>query len=68
MAVTRQGTWRSGGTAAAAILDALDAGAARALRGSSGEDALRHAREHFEMLEAEMRKWEVLSLSTAHTE
>jgi NAD(P)-dependent dehydrogenase (short-subunit alcohol dehydrogenase family) len=31
-----------------------------------GEDALRHAREHFELLESEMRLWEPLSLSTAH--
>lgn len=53
--------------AAAAILDALDAPEPPAHL-FLGEDALRHAREHFEMLEAEMRKWEVLSLSTAHTE
>ncbi|WP_448658436.1 oxidoreductase [Sphingomonas sp. CJ99] len=31
-----------------------------------GEDALRHAREHFDMLDAEMKRWESLSLSTAH--
>jgi len=31
-----------------------------------GEDALRHAREHFELLESEMQLWETLSLSTAH--
>lgn len=50
--------------AAAAILTALDAGEPPAHL-FLGEDALRHAREHFEMLEGEMRKWEALSLSTA---
>ncbi|MGC6400282.1 oxidoreductase [Sphingomonas sp. FW199] len=33
-----------------------------------GEDALRHAREHFVMLETEMKQWEALSLSTAHAD
>jgi NAD(P)-dependent dehydrogenase (short-subunit alcohol dehydrogenase family) len=48
---------------AQAILAALDAPAPpRHLL--LGEDALRHAREHFEFLEAEMAQWEELSLST----
>jgi NAD(P)-dependent dehydrogenase (short-subunit alcohol dehydrogenase family) len=33
-----------------------------------GEDALRHAREHFELLEREMKRWEHKSLSTAWSE
>lgn len=49
--------------AAAAMLVALDSPAPpRHL--FLGEDALRHAREHFEMLEGEMRRWEPLSLTT----
>lgn len=49
--------------AAAAILAALDAPEPpRHL--FLGEDALRHAREHFEFLDGEMRRWETLSLST----
>ncbi|WP_448661965.1 oxidoreductase [Sphingomonas sp. CJ20] len=53
--------------AAQAILTALDAPEPpRHL--FLGEDALRHAREHFEMLESEMRRWETLSLSTAHAQ
>lgn len=31
-----------------------------------GEDALRHAREHFDMIGEEMARWEPLSLSIAH--
>ncbi|MBN8818842.1 MAG: SDR family NAD(P)-dependent oxidoreductase [Sphingomonas sp.] len=31
-----------------------------------GEDALRHANEHFELIEGEMKRWESLSLSIAH--
>ncbi|AJP74276.1 oxidoreductase [Sphingomonas hengshuiensis] len=51
--------------AAQAILAALDEPAPpRHL--FLGEDALRHAREHFEMLEGEMQRWEALSLSTAY--
>jgi NAD(P)-dependent dehydrogenase (short-subunit alcohol dehydrogenase family) len=51
--------------AAAAILTALDdPEPPRHL--FLGEDALRHAREHFELLESEMERWETLSLSTAH--
>lgn len=49
--------------AAAAMLVALDAPEPpRHL--FLGEDALRHAREHFEMLEQEMQRWEPLSLTT----
>lgn len=53
--------------AAIAILTALDADEPPAHL-FLGEDALRHAREHFEMLEGEMVKWESLSLSTAHAD
>lgn len=49
--------------AAAAILAALDAPEPPAHL-FLGEDALRHGREHFALLEGEMRRWETLSLST----
>ena len=50
--------------AAQAILTALDA-PEPPFHLFLGEDALRHAREHFEFVEAEMVRWEALSLSTA---
>ncbi|MGK6320321.1 oxidoreductase [Sphingomonas sp. DT-204] len=49
--------------AAAAILAALDV-PEPPFHLFLGEDALRHAREHFEFLDGEMKKWEALSLST----
>jgi NAD(P)-dependent dehydrogenase (short-subunit alcohol dehydrogenase family) len=51
--------------AAAAILIALAAEPA-AQHLFLGEDALRHANEHFELIEGEMKRWETLSLSIAH--
>jgi NAD(P)-dependent dehydrogenase (short-subunit alcohol dehydrogenase family) len=49
--------------AAAAILAALDA-PKPPFHLFLGEDALRHAHEHFEFLGAEMERWKALSLST----
>lgn len=51
--------------AASAILAAL-AAEPPALHLFLGEDALRHANEHFELIEGEMMRWESLSLSIAH--
>lgn len=51
--------------AARAILTALD-DTTPPLHLFLGEDALRHAREHFEMLEGQMQRWKQLSLSTAY--
>lgn len=53
--------------AALAILAAVDA-PEPPLHLLLGEDALRHAREQIERLEADMQKWEALSLSTAYTD
>ncbi|PTQ11837.1 short-chain dehydrogenase/reductase [Sphingomonas oleivorans] len=50
--------------AAAAILDALDA-PEPPVHLFLGEDALRHSREHFDLVMAEMDRWSALSLSTA---